>query len=39
MVTYASVRKTVGREIRKQRLAVGLTQRELAEGLLRTLIK
>jgi transcriptional regulator with XRE-family HTH domain len=33
MVTYASVRKAIGREIRKQRLSVGLSQRELAARL------
>jgi transcriptional regulator with XRE-family HTH domain len=30
MVTYESVRAAIGREIRKQRKAVGFTQRELA---------
>jgi transcriptional regulator with XRE-family HTH domain len=36
MVTQASVRRAVARAIRKRRLAVGLTQRELAARLRRS---
>jgi transcriptional regulator with XRE-family HTH domain len=33
MVSYASVRRAVARAIRKQRLIIGITQRELAARL------